>query len=66
MVHGLVVSLQLVHGVDLAHTVRWWCFGLIEGELESEVPVENSTRDVGVVLAPLDDDQLGVVGVLTR
>ena len=66
MVHGLVVSLQLVHGVDLAHTVDWWCLGVIQRELECEVPVENSARDVGILCAPLDHDQLGVVGVLTR
>ena len=32
-VHGLVVSLQLVHSVDLTDAVRRWSFGIIQGEL---------------------------------
>ena len=65
-VHGLVVSLQLVHSVDLTDAVCWWSSGVISGELQSEVPVENSIRDVGILRAPLDNDLLGVVRVLAR
>ena len=32
-VHGLVVSLQLVHSVDLTDAVGRWSFGIIQGEL---------------------------------